>query len=224
MGLSNRTDDLHIYGPAMLEKIIDIQLSVADTKLPYHIYFHALGEEGLIADTNQMKVYSFKVCHRIECWGFIFREKKNLRSIDPDKVKAYEIPAAFYEQLQKGADYKNKKGTIIPNTDLTVAGPETKSYAYCADTLYDESLPEKIKGVDLLYHETTYLHDLAERAAERFHSTTVQAANIAVKGAVKKLLIGHFSSKYELLDEFLSETSSIFKNTELALEGACYKI
>ena len=92
------------------------------------------------------------------------------------------------------------------------------------DTIYDEGIIEKIKEVDLLYHETTYLKDLPERAAARFHSTTVQAAAIAKKAAVKKLLIGHFSSKYESLDEFLKETVEVFENTELALEGVCYPI
>jgi ribonuclease Z len=224
MGLTNRTEDLHVHAPAMLEEIINIQLRVADTILPYKLYFHPLGEEGLIADTPTLTVASFKVQHRIDCWGFLFREKKNKRSILPEKVKAYEIPAAYFEQLQKGNDYVTKKGTVIPNEEVTAAGPEAKSYAYCADTLYHESLAEKIKGVDLLYHETTYLHDLAERASARFHSTTVQAGEVAKKGVVKKLLIGHFSSKYEFLDDFLAETSRIFSNTELAIEGTCYKI
>ena len=96
--------------------------------------------------------------------------------------------------------------------------------AFCADTIYDERLAEKIKAVDLLYHETTYLKDLHERAATRFHSTTIQAGAIAKKAGVKKLLIGHFSSKYESLDAFLAETTEVFENTELALEGVCYKI
>jgi len=224
MGLTNRREDIHLHGPGRLKEIIQLQLEVADTHLPYTIYYHPLGDEGIIADTNSITVQSFKVHHRIECWGFIFREKKNKRSIDPGKVKAYEIPALFYEQLQKGMDYINKKGTIIPNEEVTIEGPAAKSYAYCADTIYHDDLAEKIKGVDMLYHETTYLHDLAERAASRFHSTTKQAGEIAKKGQVKKLLIGHFSSKYELLHEFLSETSMIFANTELALEGTCYKI
>ncbi|RYF89439.1 MAG: ribonuclease Z [Chitinophagaceae bacterium] len=224
MALLGRTADLHIYAPAELQQIIELQLQAAHTTLPFSMHFYALGKEGHLCETKKMKIECFKVNHRIACWGFIFREKKNSRSIVPERVRAYEVPAAFYEALQQGADYSNKKGTIIPNEELTIAAPAAKSYAYCADTLYDESIAEKVKNVDLLYHETTYLQDLHVRARERFHSTTAQAAAIAKLSCARKLLIGHFSSKYEVLDEFLNETQAIFPNTELALEGTCYSI
>lgn len=224
MSLLSRTQDLHIFGPPKLESIINIQLDAADTELCYKVFFHSLGEDGHIANTKRMSVESFRVKHRIDCWGFLFREKKKPRSIDPDKARAYEIPAAFYEQLQKGEDYITKKGTVVANADVTHPAPKPKSYAYCADTVYDTSLVDKVKGVDLLYHETTYLKEHEERAAARFHCTTVQAADIAKKGAVQKLIIGHFSSKYEVLDEFLTEAKEVFEETELALEGACYKV
>jgi ribonuclease Z len=224
MGLLGRVNDMHLYAPALLEQIIQLQLDAANTKLPYQLYFHALGDEGPIANDKRLWVDCFKTQHRIDCWGFIFKEKKNPRSIIPEKVLAYEIPAAYYDALQKGQDYTNKKGTVITNEEVTVAAPAAKSYAFCADTIYTESFVEKIKGVDLLYHETTYLKDLHERAAARFHSTSIQAAEIAKKAGVKKLLIGHFSSKYEVLDDFLTEAKEVFENTELALEGACFKV
>jgi ribonuclease Z len=224
MGLLNRTADLHVHGPALLKDILDIQLNAANIVLPYPLHFHPLGEDSLIANDKKITVECFKVKHRIECWGFLFREKRNPRHIDPDKARSYEIPSSFYDALQKGQDYVNKKGTIIPNAEVTVPGTTPKSYAYCADTLYDESMAEKVKGVDLLYHETTYLKNFEEKAIERFHSTTEHAANIAVRSGAKKLIIGHFSSKYEDLDEFLQETSLIFPQTELALEGLCFPI
>ncbi|MEP7107536.1 MAG: MBL fold metallo-hydrolase, partial [Ferruginibacter sp.] len=124
----------------------------------------------------------------------------------------------------KGEDYISKKGTIIPNEEVTIANSPVKSYAYCADTIFDESLAERVKGVDLLYHETTYLKESADKAAARFHCTTEQAGTIALKAGAKKLIIGHFSSRYETLDEFLSETMEVFENTELAMEGSCYKV
>jgi ribonuclease Z len=224
MGLLGRTQDMHLHAPAALEAILNLQLSVADTRLPYTLHFHPLKTEGIIVDDKKIMVECFKTKHRIECWGFLFREKKNPRKVNAERAAIYEIPAAFYDKLQQGHDYVNKKGTIIPNEEVTVAASGAKSYAFCADTIYDESLAEKIKGVDLLYHEATYLKELHERAASRFHSTTHQAASIAKLGNVKRLLLGHFSSKYETLEAFLPEAHEIFENTELALEGACYKI
>lgn len=224
MGLLGRTQDIHLYAPEALEEILKLLLQVADTHLPYKLYFHPLKSEGIIVNDKKIIIECFKVKHRIECWGFLFREKKNPRKINAERAAIYEIPAAFYEKLQQGHDYVSKKGDIVPNDEVTFAAPKPKSYAYCADTIYDESLAGKVQNVDLLYHEATYLKDLHERAASRYHSTTVQAAGIAKKGDVKKLLIGHFSSKYELLDDFLHEACAVFENTELALEGACYRI
>ena len=224
MSLLSRTQDLHLHAPPLLKDIINLQLNAANTTLSYQVHFHPLNEAGIIANTNKISVECFKVKHRIECWGFLFREIKKPRHIDAARAKSYEIPASFYEQLQKGEDYKTKKGTVIPNEELTTAAAKPRSYAYCADCIYDESLAVIIKDVDLLYHEATYLKDQHVRAAERFHSTTAQAADIATKAGVKKLLIGHFSSRYESLAEFLSEAKEVFEQTELAEEGLCFKI
>ncbi|MEN9570877.1 MAG: hypothetical protein RL172_2108 [Bacteroidota bacterium] len=224
MSLLGRTQDLHLYGPEPLQKILQLQLDVAKTELSYPLHFHPLTAETEIMNSAKMTVHCFKVQHRIECWGFLFKEKKKPRRIDADRIKHFEIPASFYERLQKGEDYITKKGTIVPNTEVTLPAPAAKSYGYCADTIFDEKLAAKVNGVDLLYHETTYLKNNEEKAATRFHSTTVQAATIAEKAQVKKLLIGHFSAKYEQLDEFLTEACQVFPNTELALQGICYPI
>jgi ribonuclease Z len=224
MSLLGRTADLHLHAPAPLEQILQLQLDAAGTQLSYKLHFHPITGEGEIANDKRLSISAFKVSHRIDCWGFLFREKKKPRSIVPEKARAYEIPEAYFGELQKGNDYTTKKRTVIPNEEVTIAAPPAKSYAYCADTVYDESIVEKIKGADLVYHETTYLKDLEERATARFHSTTVQAATIAKMAGVKKLIIGHFSSKYETLDGFLSETKEVFEHTELALEGLCFEI
>jgi ribonuclease Z len=224
MSLLGRIHELHLHAPRALEDILKLQLKVADTTLSYTLHFHPLKREELVVDDKKITVECFRVKHRIECWGFIFREKKNPRKVNAEKAIEFEIPAAYYEKLQQGLDYTDKKGTVIPNADVTSAAPRGKSYAYCADTIYDETLADKVRHVDLLYHETTYLKDLHERAASRYHSTTIQAAAIAALAKVKKLLIGHFSSKYETLDAFLPEACEVFEDTELALEGACYRI
>lgn len=223
MSLLGRTHDLHLHAPAELEPILQLQLQAARTELSYPLHFHPLPAEGEIMNNQKISVRCFPVMHRIPCWGFLFREKKNPRKVDADKARLFEIPAGFYDRLQQGEDYTNKKGTLIPNEEVTLPGPAARSYAYCADTIYDERLSEIVKGVDLLYHETTYLAADEAKAAARYHATTRQAAAIALKAGVKKLLIGHFSARYESLDEFLEEACSIFPQTELALEGVCYR-
>lgn len=222
LGLMNREHDLHLYAPAALKQVLDLLFSISDTQLPFQLHFHALEDEGIIADDAKFSVECFKVYHRIECWGFIVREKKKPRKIDKEKIINYDIPSIFYERLKSGEDYTTKTGEVIRSEDVTIPAPPPKSYAFCADTMYDERIVEKLKDITLLYHETTYLKDLEERAASRYHSTTIQAAKIAQLAHAKNLLIGHFSSKYETLDEFLVEASEIFPHTQLALEGCTY--
>lgn len=224
MGLLGRENDLHLFAPNGLDEIIAMQLKVAATTLPFKLHFYPLEKEGVILDHHKYQVECFATKHRILCWGFVVREKKVPRKIDKEKVLKYEIPTAYYENLKLGRNYETKDGKIIKNELVTIANVPAKSYAYCADTIFDETLIDKVKDVDLLYHETTYLKDLHERAALRFHCTTVQAATIALKANVNKLLIGHFSSKYETLDLFIEETKEVFANTELAIEGVTFKV
>jgi ribonuclease Z len=223
MGLLGREQPLHLHAPSSLQDIILLQLKVADTVLPFALQFHPLLKEGIIVQEEKFKVSCFKAIHRIECWGFKFEQVKAPRKINTAKTKMYDVPAAFYDYLKKGEDYITKSGELIKNELLTDPGIPPKSYAYAADTIYNEAIIEHIYGVDILYHETTYLKDLEERAAKRFHCTTTQAASIACKAQVKKLLIGHFSSKYEKLDEFEKEACEVFENAELALEGVTYR-
>ncbi len=129
MGLLGRTQDLHLYAPQPLQQIIELQLSVADTVLPYPLHFHGLEKETIIFENNKITVECFAVQHRIECWGFLFREKKKPRKIDADRAKSYEIPEAYFGKLQQGHDYVNKRGTIIPNEEVTTEASPAKSYA-----------------------------------------------------------------------------------------------
>lgn len=222
MGLNNRKNDLTIHSPRNLKEIIELQFKFAGVNLPYNLHFNILESEGVIFEDKKITVECFKVKHRIECWGFLFLEKKNLRRIDPQQVSKYNIPSSFYERLHEGYDYISSSNEVTKNELLTSPGPEAKSYAFSADTGYFEPIVEKIKGVDLLYHEATYLHDFEEKALDRFHSTTKQAAMIAKMAGAKKLLLGHFSSKYEDLSLFECEACEVFENTECALEGTCY--
>lgn len=224
MGLMGRENDLYLFAPKGLDTLINLQLNLADTSLPFKIHFTAIENEGVLIENNKYIIECFATKHRIPCFGFVIREKKAPRKIIKEKVLKYEIPTAYYENLKQGKDYEKKDGTIISNHLLTSANSQPKSYAYSADTIYDEEIIEKIKNVSLLYHETTYLQDDEIKAKERFHSTSKQAATIALKANVKKLIIGHFSSKYEHLQAFEDQAKSIFANTELALEGVTFKI
>ncbi|BAV07887.1 ribonuclease Z [Filimonas lacunae] len=224
MGLMGRDNELHIYAPAKLEEIIQLQLDVSGTALPFRLHFHILGDDAILVDNTKYTIESFRVFHRIDCWGFLIKEKKKPRRIDKDKAIAHEVPLAYYERLKNGDDYETRSGEVVKNEWVTTPNTPGKSYAYCADTKFDASIAARVKGVSMLYHETTYLKNLPERAFERFHSTTEQAAEIATLAQTQKLLIGHFSSKYEVLDEFLAEASAVFPNTDLALEGVTYLV
>lgn len=224
LSLLSHQQELHVFGPAQLKEIIELQLKVADTTLCYPLHIHTIDGPATLVDDHKLTVKCFRTNHRIECYGFSFSQKKQPRRLDPEKAKQHEVPSAFYDRLKNGEDYTRKDGTVIPNAWVTTDAPPGKTYAFCADTKYDESIIPEIRGADMIYHETTYLDNLRDRAELRFHSTTRQAAQIAKLAGVKKLLIGHFSSKYDTLEEFEAEAKEVFPETQLALEGVCYTI
>lgn len=224
MSLLNRTTDLHLYSPPGLDKILDLQMKVANGHLTYSLIFHPLSEAEELLKTDRLKVSCFPTQHRIPCYGFRFEQVRAPRKVIPEKAIQKGIPAAFYEQLKKGEDYLTKEGLRIANAEVTEKGVPPKSYAFGADTLYFDGMADFVRDVDLLYHETTYLQKDQERAAQRFHSTTEQAATLAQQAGAGRLLIGHFSSKYEFLEDFETEARTIFPNTDLALEGVTYRV
>ena len=224
MGLLGRSQDMHIYAPPVLKDIIELQLRVADIHLPYPLHFHPLEKEGVLVRESKFEVSCFPVYHRIECWGFKFREIRPFRRVNPEKARQYGVPSSFFDRLKWGESYLTKEGQLVENGWVTEPATRAKSYAYAADTLFDARIVESVRGVDLLYHETTYLKDLSEQAIKRFHSTTAQAATVAQQAGVQRLIIGHFSSKYEKLQSFEQEAREIFPHTDLALEGVTYRI
>jgi ribonuclease Z len=223
MGLLHREHELHLFAPAPLKQILDLQLEAASNMLPYPLHFYPLEKEGVIVHNDKFKVTCFATKHRIPCWGFRFDQVRAPRRVNPEKAIEHGVPAAFYDRLKWGEDYTTKAGELIKNEWVTNPGVKPLSYAYSADTIFDETLIEKVQGVDLLYHETTYLKDLEKRATLRFHSTTTQAACIAKGANVGRLLIGHFSSKYDKLDIFEQEACEVFPDTSLALEGVTFR-
>ena len=222
--LLGRIQPLHLYGPPALQEVIELQFRLANTILPFEFTFHPIEHKGLLLDAKHYTVECFETKHRIKCWGFVVREKRNLRKINIKKIREYDIHALQFSKLQNGEDYTSPDGTLIKNELLTDENTKAKSYAFCADTIYDESLVDIVKDIDLIYHESTYPAFFIEKAAERFHSTSKQAAAIALKANVGKLLIGHFSAKFENIEPFEQEAKEVFTNTEIAKEGTTYLI
>ena len=220
--LLSHKQEMHIFAPSPLQQIIEMQLKVADNVLSYPLYFHTLSGPGVLVDNEKIRISCFRTTHRIECYGFLFEEKPGKRKLLLEKAEELEIPVPFYSNLQAGQDYVTPVGDVIKNAAVTANPERGRKYAFCADTKYEENIIPHIYGADAIYHETTYLDAMRDRAEERFHCTTKQAATIALKAGVGKLLIGHFSSKYSVLDQFLEEAREVFPETELALEGVTY--
>lgn len=184
-GLLNRQQDLFVFGPPPLKKILELQLQVASTRLPFSLHIKEISGPGMLLETDEIEVSCFATDHRITCYGFSFCEK----TVSRKRLAAQGKP---------------------------------RRYAYCADTRYTESLLPHITQYDLIYHEATYLDDQREKAELRYHSTAKQAAQLAQKAQVKRLLLGHFSSQYERLDAFEQEAREVFPNSELAVQGVTY--
>ena len=221
MHLLGRNKDLHIYAHQQLKAIINLQLLASNTELNYPLFFHPISEDNdqVLYEDEKISISNVILDHTIKCSGFIFKEKKSKRKIIKDKIEQFNIPFDKYNGIKEGADWIADSGEVIKNKEITVENTPVHSYAFCTDTIYNEGLIEKIKGIDLLYHEATFKKDLADRAKETGHSTTYEAATIAKKSAVKNLLIGHFSKRYKNLDELLVESKVEFKNTYLAESG-----
>lgn len=220
--LIGRKEDLYLFAPEPLFALIDMQMQLTDSSLPYNIHRYPLKEETEIVSADTFTVKCFQVKHRIECWGFTIRQKQKLRKLNIEEMNKLSIPTTAYYAIKKGEDYITHAGNIIPNKQLTFDPPKEKTYAFCADTLFTESFLHHIQDADMIYHEATYLKDMQEKAAARFHATAEQAATIAKKANARRLLIGHFSSKYEYLEPFKTEAKEVFENTELACEGVTY--
>jgi ribonuclease Z len=186
--------------------------------LPFQVYFEEFipGKNELIFEDRSVTVSTIPLKHRVPCSGFLFREKPRERHIIREMLDFYQIPSAYINLIKKGEDFTGEDGVIIPNDKLTTAPDKTVSYAYCSDTAYSEKIIPYIEEVDLLYHEATFAGSEAVRAKITQHSTAAQAAAIASKARVKKLIIGHFSARYPDQNILLKEAKSVFEETFLA--------
>lgn len=223
MGLKN---DLHIYAPSELKNLLQPLLDQIKGDMTIKLIFHPLNfkKPQIIYSDKKAEILSFPVKHSISTCGFLFNEAPKKANIKKEAIKNFNIPIAEIRNIKAGADFKTRNGDIIPNKLLTTPPPKPRSYAFCTDTAYHEPILDTIKGVDLLYHEATFLEEMKEFANKTLHSTAIDAANIARLAGVKKLILGHFSARYNNVEVFKIEAKTVFDNTEIAEEGKTYSI
>lgn len=225
-GLLGRTAPLHIYADAMLEKVMKPQLDFFCKDIKFPLFFHSIDarKHCVIFEDNSITVETLPLNHRMPCCGFLFKEKPKRRHLIGDIANFYNIPTYQRQNIKDGADFITPEGEIIPNSRLTKDADPSRSYAYCSDTRPCPDICEHLKGVDLLYHEATFAESEKERAKITYHSTAREAAEIAQKAEVKRLLLGHYSSRYDDDEQLLNEACEIFPDSICANEGMVVSI
>ena len=225
-GLLGRTAPLHIYADKMLEQLMKPQLDFFCKGMNYPIFFHHIDatKNQVIFEDNTITVETLPQSHRIPCCGFLFKEKPKRRHLIGDAVNFYNIPIYMRQAIKDGADFTTPDGETIPNSRLTKDADPSRSYAYCSDTLPCPGNCELMKDVDLLYHEATFAESEKTRAKSTFHSTAKEAATMAKEAGAKRLIIGHYSSRYDDSTQLQNEANEIFPGTECANEGDVFTI
>ena len=225
-GLQGRTAPLHVYSPKELEQMLTAQVSLFCPHLSFEVVFHAVDPQvqKVVFEDNSLTVETIPLEHRMPCCGYLFREKNTLPHIRRDMIDYLEIPVSQINNIKMGADWTREDGTVVPNSELVTPADPPRSYAYCSDTRYIPTLYERLKNVDLLYHESTYGEDNLNRAETYWHSTARQAALVARDAGAKRLLLGHYSSRYQDENVLLEEARAVFKNTYLTDENDVFDI
>lgn len=224
--LLGRTTPLTIYGPPKLKDIVLMQFRSAGTFTSYPISFVTTQHKvpQVLLETDAYTISSFPLKHRIATTGFKFEEKPHKRGLNKERADALGVPVCDYHWIKDGKDWTADDGTEVKNEELTFDPPKALSYAFASDTMYVPETAKYVSGVDLLYHESTFCEDKADRAKETMHSTAKEAAQVAVEAGVSQLLIGHYSARYRDLDQFEVEAKEVFAKTYRARELYSYKV
>ena len=222
--LLGRTADLHVYGPKGIKEIITLQLKLAKSWTDYSLYFHELesADSELILDHEKFTVETLPLDHRVYTNGYLFKEKEGPRRIDKVMIDKYGVDVSDMENLKQGKNIRLEDGTLFANAELTLSPELPKSYAFCSDTAYKSDLAALVAGVSCLYHEATFLDNHQDLAVKTKHSTAKEAAQVAAEAKVGELILGHFSSRYPDLNEFIVQANTHFKNVSLAEDGKRY--
>lgn len=224
--LLGRTADLHIYGPGRLNELLNFFRKNFAQANDFHILMHPVGQRGVqkIFEDERVEVSAFPLQHRVPNTGYLFREKPAELNVRKEALDIYKPLIEDVVRIKKGEDLILSDGRVVPNEELTLPPWKPRSYAYCTDTVFDPSIADIVRGVDLLYHEATFASRDRELAKKTLHSTSDEAAKIARDAGVGKLIIGHFSSRYKDLNTLLSEAMEIFPESYLANDGDVYSI
>ena len=220
-GLLGRKQELHIYGPADLQRVFQPQIDYFCADSPYKIILHEIDTKTpqTIYEDRSVVVSTLPLKHRVPCCGYLFCEKPTARHIRRDAIDAFKIPISQINNIKAGMDWTTPDGELIPNHLLTTPPAPVRSYAYCTDTAYRPQLADLLKGTTCIYHEATFADEHSLLAKKTYHSTAAQAANIALAAQAGRLILGHFSSRYKSESTLLDEAQEIFPNTILAEDG-----
>lgn len=224
--LLGRETELHIYGPKGIKEGVTLMLKLGDSWTNYPLIFHELESKksALIFEDDKVQVYTIPLKHRVYTNGFLFKEKLGERKLNINAVNEYGIDVCYYQNIKNGKDITLDNGKILPNSELTFDPPTPKSYAFCSDTAYNPEIIPLINNVDAVYHESTFLDKHEDLAKKTGHSTAKQAAEIAKQANAKKLILGHYSTRYDSIEAFKKEAELIFKNVELANDGESFSL
>ncbi|WP_112112737.1 ribonuclease Z [Flavobacterium aciduliphilum] len=224
--LFNRVNDLHVYGPKGIKEIILLQLRASGSFTGYSLCFHELEttQSQIIFEDEHVEVHTIPLKHRVYTNGFLFVEKNNERRLNLDAIQNHNIDKVYYNKIKYGGTITLDNGTVIPNRELTFDPPKGLRYAYCSDTMYEESIIPLIQEVDCLYHESTFLESEAHLLERTMHATAKQAATIASKAQVKQLVLGHYSTRYPSIELFKQEAQTVFEEVILADDGKIIEI
>lgn len=224
--LLGRDKPLHIHGPKGIKEAITLLLKLGDSWTDYPLLFHELTSTTpeLIFEDAKVEVSTIPLKHRIYTNGFLFREKSAERKLNIEAVAEFKIDKAYFRNIKNGKNVTLDNGKVIENSQLTFDPPKPKSYAYCSDTGYEPAIVKYVEGVDMLYHESTFLESEAHLATKTEHSTAKQAGQIAKLAKVGLLILGHYSTRYKSISLFKVEAAKVFKNVELADDGKIFDI
>jgi ribonuclease Z len=226
LALYGKKGELHIHAHSELQQMMEGMMKFMNELTDLKVTYHPLNfrRNSVIFEDKKIRITSFPLKHRIPCCGFLFSELPSYLHLDKYAVEKYDIPVSQRLNIKNGADLLLPDGTVVPNSELTLAADPPRSYAFCTDTAFRKNIVPTIEGVDLLYHEATFAGDLEELAKKTFHTTSVQAAEIARLAGAKKLVLGHFSSRYKDVEHLAQEARAIFPETVAANDGDCYNL